>query len=360
MAMTPQSQPAGAGSVLDLTIPSLATLSDQIAQTGSAAGDSIIEFVERGSLFVGNAMLFANTYNNIRVPQYRVSAGQIERTGAMIDASVREYANTRLTNRAGHEPIVRLGLKDILLFQLPAMLKGHLDVDSSGGTLTIRKGGATLLSVGLGEVNASFNGKGSPRMMARTIELLQIWIVLCRDVLGRTTVRSTIGRKDEKKGTDTRRPHDFAVEDLQTMVDDYLGVDCNGFTGHYLKAKFPALTVTSQTTEETYVSKEAHNRKTVADIKADDTAVFNDGSYHHVAMVGAVLHYLPGEALIILAESRTSRVLHGGPQSNFWRVRQQEITKGKHKGTPIEGKFDIVGRGGSDKFVKFAAPDRFK
>jgi len=359
MPTTPHPTPAGAGSVLDLTLESLATLPGQASEAMGAAGDSFFELAERGSLFIGNAMIFADAYNSIQVPQYRVSAGKIERTGAMIAAPVREYANTRHKNRAGHETIVRLGLKDILLFQLPGMLKGHLDAATVDGTLTIRKGGTTLLTVGMGEVNASFNGKGSPRMMARTIELLQIWIVLCRDVLGRTTVRSTIGRKDEKKGTDTRRPHDFAVEDLQTMVDDYLGVDCNGFTGRYLKAKFPALKVDAQTTEEAYASKDAHVRKSVADIKADDTAVFNDGSYHHVAMVGAVLQYLPSEALIILAESRTAHMLHGGPQSNIWRVRQQVIKKGKDKGKPVEGKFDILGRG-SDTFVKFAAPDRFK
>lgn len=355
-SINPAAQPAGAGSVLDLTTLNPAMLSELVAQTGSAAGDSILEFVERGSLFAGNAMLFADTYNSIRVPRYRVSAGKIEQTAVMIAAPVREYANTRFKNRAGHRPFVRIGLKDILVFQLPAMLKGHFDVDSSGGALTIRKDGATLLSVGKAEVNASFNGKGSPRMMARTIELLQIWILLVRDVLGRSSVRSTIWKDMKAK---TKEPHDFAVEDLQTMVDDYLGVDCNGFTGHYLKAKFPALKVTSQTTEEAYASKELHNRKTVADIKVDDTAVFNDGSYHHVAMVGAVLQYLPSEALLILSESRTQHMPRGGPQSNIWRVRQQVIKKGKDKGKPAEGKFDIVGRGG-DTFVKFVAPDRFK
>ena len=343
---------AGADSVLDLTVENFAALSDLAKEAGSAAGEAIAELLERGSLHVGNAMLFVTAYHNIAVPRYRVSAGKIERTADTITVPVREYANTRLTNRAGNAPLVRLGLKDILLFQLPGMLKGHLDVDSRDRTLTIRKDGATLLSVGWGEVNASFNGKGSPRMMARTIELLQILIVLCDEILGRSVVRIKIGKTGEKES------HDYAIEDLQTMVDDYLGVDCNGFTGLYLKAKFPKLSVTSQTTEEAYVSREAHNRKTVADIKADDIAVFNDGSYHHVAMVGAVQRYLPSEALVILSESRSSRIVHGGPQSNFWRVRQQEVAKGKDKGKPVEGKFDVVGRGG-DKFVKFASPDRF-
>src|SRR5690349_2462396 len=119
MSTTSPSQPAGSGSVLDLTSQNLAMLSDVAAEAGSAAGDSIVELVEQGSLFTGNATSFAHAYNGIRVPRYRVSAGRIERTADTIEAPVREYANTRLTNRAGHAPLVRLGLKDILLFQLP-------------------------------------------------------------------------------------------------------------------------------------------------------------------------------------------------------------------------------------------------
>ncbi len=172
-------------------------------------------------------------------------------------------------------------------------------------------------------------------------------------------MRSNIGNK--KKGT--WGPHNFAIEDLQTMVDDYLGVDCNGFTGRYLNAKFRALKVTAQTTEEEYVSGKAalpHLRQTVGDIKADDTVVFNNGSYHHVAMVGAVLQFTAREALVILAESRTAHMLHGGPQSNIWRVRQHEVLKrAKPTGKFIEGKFNIIGRGG-DTFVKIVAPERFK
>ncbi|MGE0421621.1 MAG: hypothetical protein AB7O88_05120 [Reyranellaceae bacterium] len=346
---------AGADSVLDLTTQALTTVPNLIGEAASAAGDSIMELAERGALHVGNAMLYASAFHTIEVPRYRGTAGKLQRTADTITVTVREYANTRLDNRAGNSAKVRLGLKDILLFGLPGMLKGHLDVDSRDRTLTISKDGRTLLSVGWGEVNASFNGKGSPRMMARTIELLQIWIVLCSEVLGLSTVRAKIGKKEAKE------THEYAVDDLQTMVDDYLGVDCNGFTGLYLKAKFPALSVTSQTTEEAYVSKEAHNRKTVGDIKADDIVAFNDGSYHHVAMVGAVLQYLPGEALVILSESRSAGLVHGGPQSNLWRVRQHMIKDrwGKPTGKTEEGKFDIVDRG-KDKFVKIASPDRFK
>lgn len=356
MLKTSPSRPAGAASVLGLTPQDLAKLPDYLAETAAAAGASIVEVVERGSLFAGNAMVFATNYHNIRVPRYQVTAGKIERAAGMIDAPVREYANTNFRNRAGHTALVRLGLKDALL-GLPDSLTGHFDVESDKTTLTIRKDGATLLSVAPREVAASFNGKGTPRMMAKTIELLQIWILLNREVLRRSSVRRTV-LKDAK--TKERESHDYAVDDLQKMVDDYLGVDCNGFTGRYLNAKFPTLSVTSQTTEEEYARKTGHLRKTLADIRADDIAVFNkNGSYHHVAMVSAVLHYWPGDVLLMLSEARSAHMPKGGPQSNVWRVRQQEIKDGKGKGTPVEGKFDIVGRGG-EKFVKFVSPDGFK
>jgi hypothetical protein len=38
------------------------------------------------------------------------------------------------------------------------------------------KEGKVLVSAGFGEVNARFNGKGSPRMCAKAFELLAIWI----------------------------------------------------------------------------------------------------------------------------------------------------------------------------------------
>ena len=95
----------------------------------------------------------------------------------------------------------------------------------------------------------------------------------------------------------------------------------------------------------------------VSEIRKDDVAVFNNGTYHHVAMVTGILQYWSGEAWIQLSESRNAR--YGGPQTNDWRVRQQTVARGRHAGDPIEDKFDIVGRGG-DNFVKFVSPDRFK
>jgi hypothetical protein len=183
-------------------------------------------------------------------------------------------------------------------------------------------------------------------MLAQTIELLQLWIVVCTEILEKDSVKLKAGGEQ----------YTIEIEDLQTMVDSFLGVDCNGFTGHYLKAKFPALNIKPGTPEWAYASEEAFNRKKIADIKVDDAAVMHDGThYHHTAMVSQILWYLPEEIGIVLAEARTFRMKHGGPQTNIWRVRQHLNDKKK----PEEGKFDIVGRKG-ETFVKFVSPDRFR
>jgi hypothetical protein len=99
------------------------------------------------------------------------------------------------------------------------------------------------------------------------------------------------------------------------------------------------------------VKDETHVRKKLEDIRSDDTAVFNDGSYHHVATVGQILNRTPDELRLLLSESRTKEVRHGGPQSNIWIVRPQLDSKKK----PVESKFDVVGRTG-ETFVKFVEP----
>lgn len=337
----PRSRKADPDSVLDLT-----ALPEAIVDAATAAGDAVEAMIGRAELFVGNAAQYVDNYHKIEVPEYVVDAGQIKKATTMINTPVREYLNQRYLNHAKISPKVRLRLKDLLLFNLDAVFKGHLDVAGikRSPTLTISKDGKALLTVRKGEVATCFYGKGTPKMLAKTIELMQLWIVVCTEILKKDSVKVKAGGEQ----------HTIEIEDLQTMVDSFLGVDCNGFTGHYLKAKFPALRISSGTHEYVYASEEAFNRKKIADIKVDDTAVmYRKGHYHHVAMVSQVLWYHPDEMLLMLAESRTMDMVHGGPQVNMWHVKQQFEKK-----KPKEGKFDIATR--AESFVKFVSPDRFR
>jgi hypothetical protein len=304
-------------------------------------------------LLFSTASDYVRNYHNIQVPEYRVVSGQVEKTAAMINTPVREYLNDRHTNRAGLAPHVRIRLKDHLLSaDLGYLFKGRLDVRSQDNWLTISKGSEVLLSVNKLAVGTCFYGKGSPAMLAQAIELLGLWTLFRAEVLNQDK-KVLKGTFTTGKGEDKREvpfEHAYEIEDLQTMVDSYLGVDCNGFTGQYLKAKFPSLTVKPGTEEETYASKKDYLRKTVADIAVNDTAVFhNGGRYHHVAMVSQVVPLSDDEVQVALAESRSAGMVHGGPQVNLWRVRRQKE----------EAKFDVIGRGG-ERFVRFVSPDRFK
>jgi hypothetical protein len=335
----PRPRSPDADSVLDLT-----DLPEAIVDTATEAAETLEAMLERAELFAGNAAHYVKKYHGIEVPEYVVDKGEIKKTATMINTPVREYLNQRYQNRAKISPKVRLRLKDILLYGLDGVFKGHLEVAGikKSPTLTISKDGKLLLTVRKGHVATCFYGKGTPKMLAKTIELLQLWIVVCTEILEKDTIKVKAGGE----------PHTIEIEDLQTMVDSFLGVDCNGFTGHYLKAKFPALKVSPGTHEYVYASKEAFNRKKVTDIKVDDTAVlYKGGQYHHTAMVSQVLWYLADEMQVVLAEARGTD--EGGPQVNIWRVKQQS-----EKGKPKEGKFDIVTR--KETFVKFVSPDRFR
>ncbi len=359
MAYTSMESPATGTNTETVVEPDITAAVDAIAST--------IDFI---MLCTGAAGEYVDRYHAIHVPEYRLNAGRIEKTAKKINVPVREYLNRRFTNHAGITPNIRLGLKDFLLSSLGAFFAGHLKVESKSDTLTISRDGITLLSVSKATVSSCFYGKGTPEMLAQTIELLGLWILFCHEVKEIERKTLTVGHWEVEKGKKVKKTfsHTYEIEDLQTMADSYLGVDCNGFTGRYLKAKYRWLDISPDTTEESYVSggghgkgpgkDESHLRKKPADITIDDTAVFNNGSYHHVAMVSQILLRADDHVLLTLAESRSAQERHGGPQQNVWRVEPKRKQQRDGKGAVIEGKFKLAGRPGDT--VEFVAPHRFR
>jgi hypothetical protein len=320
-----------------------------VGSTPEAAEETVRATIAYAELFAGGANEYVQRFHDIKVPDYRVDAGKIEKSGATVNTPVREYLNNRLKNFAKLRPEMRLGLKDFLLSNPATIFKGQFKVARDGDGMTVSRDGLEVLSVRISQVSSCFYGKGTPDMLAKTIELLGIWVLYCREI--RKIDKKKIPTKWKDKEGWHKETFEHEIEDLPTMVGRYLGIDCNGFTGRYWKAKFPWLEIDPGTTEEAYVKDETHVRKKLEDIRSDDTAVFNDGSYHHVATVGQILNRTPDELRLLLSESRTKEVRHGGPQSNIWVVRPQRDSKKK----PVESKFDVVGRTG-ETFVKFVEP----
>lgn len=338
-------------------------VSSMFADVVDAAGD-IVEIAEStpesveetvrstiayAKLFTGTANEYVRRFHDIEVPEYRVDGGKIERLATTVNTPVREYLNDRFKNFAKIKPAKRRGLKDFLLSNPATIFKGQFEVASKGDVLSVGRDGRNILTISKAQVSTCFYGKGTPEMLAKTIELLGIWVLYCREI--RKIDTKKIRTKWKEMGVWHQETFEHEIGDLQTMVDGYLGIDCNGFTGRYLKAKFPWLQIDPNTTEESYVKEKTAIRKKLEDIRVDDTAVFNDGSFHHVAMVSQVLRRTPEEMQLTLSESRSGQDRHGGPQTNIWIVRPQ-LDKKK---TPVEGKFEVVGRTG-EKFVNFVAP----
>jgi hypothetical protein len=319
----------------------------------ASAHDVVRSTVALATRFPGNALDYVGKYHGISVPEYSVVSDRIEKSARTINTPVREYLNDRLSNRADNKPEKRHVLKDHLLYN-SRLLAGQFEIANDGRTLTVSRGGVTVLSVGLAEVSTCFFGKGTPEMLAKTIELLGLWVLYCREIRKIDTKKITVKRPD-KDGNKQEKTFEYEIGNLQTMVDGYLGVDCNGFTGRFLKARYPLLLIEPGSTEESYVKDKTQIRKKLADIKVDDTAVFHKhGSYHHVAMVSMVVTRSADEARVMLAESRTQHMMAGGPRSDLWLVKPQRTGK-KEDGDLIEGQFDVLGRD-KEKFVKFVAP----
>jgi hypothetical protein len=336
----------------------ISSVYDDLAEAGAdfveavprSVEDTVRSTIAWGELFTGRADAYVRRYHDITVPEYRVVSGKIERTAGTVNTPVREYLNNLHSNRANIAPRWRRGLKDFLLNNPDILFKGQFDVVSKGDTLAVARDGVKFFSVSKAVVSTCFFGKATPEMLAGTIELLAVWVLYCREIRGLDKKKIRVGWHEDKARKSEL--HEYDIGDLQTMVDSFLGVDCNGFTGRYLKAKFPWLAIEPGTTEETYVKDETKVRKKLEDIRVDDTAVFNkNNSYHHVAMVSLVLSRTADEARLMLSESRSQHLEHGGPQTNVWVVKPQRDKAGK----PIEGKFDIEGRD-KEKFVKFVEP----
>jgi hypothetical protein len=350
MARPSEKRPGGIASLYEGLVDLVEEVVELADATPEAVGDTVRSTIAYGELITGGAQEYVQRFHGVTVPEYGVEGGKIMKLATAIGTPVREYLNNSHSNRANNIPAKRRALKDFLLSNPGTLLKGQFDIASHGDTMTISRDGRSILAVSKAQVSTCFYGKGTPEMLAKTIELLGIWVVYSREIR-KIDAKKLRVKWTDKEGKQHDEKLDVAIDDLPTMVDSYLGVDCNGFTGRYWKAKYPWLEVDPGNTEESYVQDETHLRKTLAEIRVDDCAVLNNGGFHHVAIVSQVLTRTADELRVMLSESRSAELEHGGPQSNIWVVRPKFDVKKK----PIESKFKIDGRPG-ETFINFTAP----
>ena len=284
--------------------------------------------------FSGTAEIYAQKYKNLECAGFEISNGEPRRLPQTLPVPITEYSNHRYSNAFGIHPNVKTALKDHLIsFATRTLVKRNLaTVTKVDGRTDISSTHGPLLSYSAANVSQVFYGKGSPDMVREAADLLSLCRTVAVDLDKETEIRLNYTLK-----TGTATTHDVMLESIDEMARKYLGVDCNGFTGHYLSEKYPSLTIHPGDSEAFYAHDKSYRRKSINDIAVDDIVVLRkDRKFHHVAMVSLVLNDGRGIVMAILAEARGNHK-GGGPQANIWRITQQRDRQGQ----PVEGQFDI-------------------
>jgi hypothetical protein len=283
---------------------------------------------------------YVQKYHSISVPEYKLQNGQMY-ASALVNTPVDEYLNFKYENRFGLPHSERKKLRTAI----HDILKEHAPMDGKpvyalGKGFKIENSIAPCAYVDFDMLESAFAGKASPETIFACIQAMSYWRGW------RMTVEGT------------------PPPSLASLVDMFLGMDCNGFVGNYLKAKYASngFKLTPSTPEQDYF----YNRKTIrdspAEIKADDVILFvkiakkgkneteedyqkrvveatpdwskskkalEDDLYNkrghigHIIVVSSVSAVGSDRVDVMLSESATSAVPNGGPQTRaFTLVRQ--------------------------------------
>lgn len=298
---------------------------------------------------------YVRSYHNLWSPEYVewYDNGGIYGWNA-VSTPVREYLNTKYNNYAGLTPHERNRFKDYLIYDFIATVGkkagSGLSLDGLSGkgailpstkvslTNTVRE----LYDYPVSDLATCMVGKGTPEQVEGAIQILAFWRGYMTVVKDDDDVDLTVKVKDKKTGAVLKKyEKEFDVLPLPRLVEQFLGMDCNGLVGNYLRQKYPSISYGPNTTEVEF-SKAKTKRKTPSDLHSDDVIVFKGagGNIHHVAVIDSVVWRGDDYALIILAESRTGQQKHGGPQYDYWTIEQVKDKHGKAK----EGEFIFPGR----------------
>lgn len=235
-------------------------------------------------------------YHHLWAADFKPKSGGsgLQSSGAYV-TPVLQYSNLKYTNAAGKSPSERLAFKDHLL----GCFKARAGEAGSGVTYT-KEGGYTLscsaypvTEFSKASFMASFSGKASPDKLWKMIQLISYW-------------RAYRVHVEKKTG----------VAVVAEIVDKYLGVDCNGFVGNFLRDKFAGVKVGPSTPESDFRTGGVY-RTSPTELRAEDVIVF--GGFHHVAIIDRVVSANSSEAGCIICESRSKA--HGGPQLNYFPIK---------------------------------------
>lgn len=242
---------------------------------------------------------YVKEYHNITVPKFTQQDSQWPLFGGgFLATPVTEYSNTRHAMYSGKTFKERWDFYEELIRFFKARAKEKDSGISWGSGPNIICSWLPMHGFRRKDMQDSIEGKASPAILTQMIQLISYWVSHQSLIKGET------------------------MSTVPQYVNDYIGVDCNGFAGNYLKSKYPNVKCKHSTPEEQYLVWGKYGgeiRKSPADLAADDVIVF-DG---HIAVISKVVLATAKEALVEISESRTRRMKKGGPQTNSWWIRQK-------------------------------------
>jgi len=265
------------------------------------------------------AAQYVTKYHSISVAEYKFENDRIF-AGALITTPVDEYLNMRLRNRAGYEHADRWKFRGgILKFLAKHAEMPDTPVYKLGKGYKILNSIVPLAYVDDDMMDQAFFGKGSPGTLQAVIQAISYWR----------------GWRVLEGGTPA----------LPALVEMFLGTDCNGFVGNYMKEKYKdqAFRLGPSTPEDDYFYNRQSIRDAAEDIQADDIVLLNRkpdlkkgeaavdwtkskkdlveelsmrrSMIGHIMVISSVLTAGGKNATVMMSESASSDVPDGGPRT---------------------------------------------
>jgi hypothetical protein len=274
------------------------------------------------------AAQYVTKYHSISVGEYKMQKGEM-RASNFINTPVDEYLNKLHTNRAGYTHEQRWKFRG----GISKFLAKHAEMPDTpvyaiGSGYWIGNSLAPCPYVDDEMLKSAFVGKAPPETLQAVIQAISYWR----------------GWRELEEGTPS--------PSLPSLVDMFLGSDCNGFVGNYMKTKYKDqdFRLGSSSPEEDYFYNRQTIRDSGADIRADDIVLLNrtpkpskgevpvdwDKSKKDLEKELSDRRFLIGHIMVIssvgvgsangvdvmISESATSGETNGGPRTRAYTLQR--------------------------------------
>lgn len=288
------------------------------------------------------AAQYVEKYHSISVPEYKMQNGQMV-ASSFATTPVDEYLNKLHSNRAGYSHEDRWKFRGgISKFLAKHAVMDETPVYKMGKGYKILNSISPCAYVDDDMLKEAFVGKAPPETLLPVIQAISYWR----------------GWRALEEGV--------PVPSLAALVDMFLGSDCNGFVGNYMKSKYKAeeFRLGPSSPEEDFFYNRHSIRDSGSDLRADDVVLLNrvpkaskgevavdwdkakkdmekelsDRRFliGHIMVISSVGGVSANHADVMISESATSTEPNGGPRTRPFTLQRTGIYKWKILGRDRE------------------------